>query len=142
MWWKLPSQFGLIWFSGFRREDWNMKVYNVNVQQTQKWWPWDIKRMERAKIFNRCSNQIKNKKIPVRTVQKSSCKIVIKMPRPRAHQTSRSGWNSRPISTEIALPWLQSEIQVVLFLFASRWSFLAKSLWNYKADWQSNCNQC
>ena len=41
MWWKLPSQFGLIWFSGFRGEDWNMKVYNV--QQTQKWWPGDSK---------------------------------------------------------------------------------------------------
>jgi hypothetical protein len=37
----------------------------------------------------------------------------------RAHQTRRSGQNSHPISTEIALPRLQSEIQVAWFLFES-----------------------
>ena len=42
----------------------------------------------------------------------------------RAHQTRRS---SRPISAEIALPLLQSEIVVALFLFASS-SFLANNL--------------
>jgi hypothetical protein len=45
----------------------------------------------------------------------------------RAHQTRRSGRNSRPISVEVALPWLQSEIKVTLFLFASH-SFLANNL--------------
>jgi hypothetical protein len=39
----------------------------------------------------------------------------------------RSWRNSRPISAEIALPQLQSEIKVALFLFASR-SFLANNL--------------
>jgi hypothetical protein len=38
-----------------------------------------------------------------------------------------SGWNSLPISAEIALLWLQSEIKVALFLFASR-SFLVNNL--------------
>jgi len=38
----------------------------------------------------------------------------------RARQTRRSGLNSRPLSAEIALPRLQSEIKVALFLFASR----------------------
>jgi hypothetical protein len=42
----------------------------------------------------------------------------------RAHQTRRS---SRHISAEIAIPRLQSEIIVALFLFASR-SFLANNL--------------
>ena len=42
----------------------------------------------------------------------------------RAHQTRR---NSRPISAEVALPRLQSEIKVALFLFASH-SFLANNL--------------
>ena len=42
----------------------------------------------------------------------------------RAHQTRRS---SCPISAEIALPLLQSEIVVTLFPFASR-SFLANNL--------------
>ena len=42
----------------------------------------------------------------------------------RAHQTGRS---SRPISAEIALPWLQSEIVVALLTFASR-SSLANNL--------------
>jgi hypothetical protein len=41
----------------------------------------------------------------------------------RAHQTRRTGLNSRPISAEIVLPRLQSEIKVALFFFASR-SFL------------------
>ena len=45
----------------------------------------------------------------------------------RAHQSRRSGRNSRPISAEVALPRLQSEIKVVLFLFASH-SFLANNL--------------
>ena len=45
----------------------------------------------------------------------------------RAHQTRRSGRNSRPISAEVALPRLQSEIKVALFLFASH-SFLANNL--------------
>jgi hypothetical protein len=45
----------------------------------------------------------------------------------RAHQTRRSGRSSRPISAEIVLPWLQSEIKVALFLFASR-SFLSNNL--------------
>ena len=36
-----------------------------------------------------------------------------------AHQTRGSGRNSRPMSTEFALPRLQSEIKVYLFLFAS-----------------------
>jgi hypothetical protein len=42
----------------------------------------------------------------------------------RAHQTRRSGPNSRPISAEVALPRLKSEIKVAFFLFASH-SFLA-----------------
>ena len=37
------------------------------------------------------------------------------------------GRNSRPISAEVALPRLQSEIKVTLFLFASH-SFLANNL--------------
>jgi hypothetical protein len=45
----------------------------------------------------------------------------------RAHQTRRSGRNYRPISAEVALPRLQSEIKVTLFLFASH-SFLANNL--------------
>ena len=45
----------------------------------------------------------------------------------RAHQTRRSGRNSHPISTEVTLPQLQSEIKVALFLFASH-SFLANNL--------------
>jgi hypothetical protein len=45
----------------------------------------------------------------------------------RAHQTRRSGRNSHPISAEVALPRLQSEIKVALFLFASH-SFLANNL--------------
>jgi hypothetical protein len=45
----------------------------------------------------------------------------------RAHQTRRNGRNSRPISAEVALPRLQSEIKVALFLFASH-SFLANNL--------------
>ena len=45
----------------------------------------------------------------------------------RAHQTRRSGRNSCPISAEVALPRLQSEIKVTLFLFASH-SFLANNL--------------
>ena len=45
----------------------------------------------------------------------------------RAHQTRRSGRNSRPISAEVALPRLQSEIKVALFLFASH-SFLVNNL--------------
>ena len=45
----------------------------------------------------------------------------------RAHQTRRSGRNSRPISAEVALPRLQSEIKVALFLFASHF-FLANNL--------------
>ena len=45
----------------------------------------------------------------------------------RAHQTRWSGRSSRPISAEIALPWLQSEIEVALFPFASC-SFLANNL--------------
>ena len=45
----------------------------------------------------------------------------------RAHQTRRSGRNSRPISAEVALPRLQSEIKVAWFLFASH-SFLANNL--------------
>jgi hypothetical protein len=45
----------------------------------------------------------------------------------RVHQTRRSGRNSHPISTEVALPRLQSEIKVALFLFAS-YSFLANNL--------------
>ena len=45
----------------------------------------------------------------------------------RAHQTWQNGRNSRPISAEVALPRLQSEIKVALFLFASH-SFLANNL--------------
>ena len=45
----------------------------------------------------------------------------------RAHQTRQSGRNSRPISAEVTLPRLQSEIKVALFLFASH-SFLANYL--------------
>jgi len=45
----------------------------------------------------------------------------------RAHQTRRNGRSSRPISAEIALPLLQSEIVVALFPFASH-SFLANNL--------------
>ena len=45
----------------------------------------------------------------------------------RAHQTRRSGRNARPISAEVALPRLQSEIKVAMFLFASH-SFLANNL--------------
>jgi hypothetical protein len=45
----------------------------------------------------------------------------------RAHQTRRSGRNSRPISAEVALPRLQSEIKVALFLFANH-SFLPNNL--------------
>ena len=45
----------------------------------------------------------------------------------RAHQTRRSGREFRPISAEVALPRLQSEIKVTLFLFASR-SLLANDL--------------
>jgi hypothetical protein len=45
----------------------------------------------------------------------------------RAHQTRWSGRNSRPISAEVALPRLQSEIKVALFIFASH-SFLANNL--------------
>jgi hypothetical protein len=45
----------------------------------------------------------------------------------KAHQTRRSGRNSRPISAEVALPRLQSEFKVALFLFASH-SFLANNL--------------
>jgi hypothetical protein len=36
----------------------------------------------------------------------------------RAHQTRRSGRNSHPISAEIALPRVQSEIKVAFFHFA------------------------
>ena len=36
----------------------------------------------------------------------------------RAHQARRSGRNSRPISAEVALPGLQSEIKVVWIFFA------------------------
>ena len=43
------------------------------------------------------------------------------------HQTRWSRQNSRPISAEIALFWLQSEIKVASFLFASRF-FLANNL--------------
>ena len=39
----------------------------------------------------------------------------------------RSGRNSRPLSAEVALPRLQSEFKVALFLFASH-SFLANNL--------------
>ena len=45
----------------------------------------------------------------------------------RAHQTWQNGRNSRPISAEVSLPRLQSEIKVALFLFASH-SFLANNL--------------
>jgi hypothetical protein len=45
----------------------------------------------------------------------------------RAHQTRWSGRNSSPISAEVALPRLQGEIKVALFLFASH-SFLENSL--------------
>jgi hypothetical protein len=44
-----------------------------------------------------------------------------------SHQTRRSGRNSLPISAEVALPRLQSEIKVALFLFSSH-SFLANNL--------------
>ena len=45
----------------------------------------------------------------------------------KAHQTRQSGRNCRPISAEVALPCLQSEIKAVLFWFASR-LFLANNL--------------
>ena len=45
----------------------------------------------------------------------------------RAHQIRRSGRNSLPISAEVALPRVQSEIKVALFIFASH-SFLANNL--------------
>jgi hypothetical protein len=48
-------------------------------------------------------------------------------PSSRAHQTRRSRRNSRPMSAKVALPRLQSEIKVALFLFASH-SFLANNL--------------
>ena len=44
-----------------------------------------------------------------------------------AHQNRWSGWNSGPISAEVALPRLQREIKVTFFLFASH-SFLANYL--------------
>ena len=53
--------------------------------------------------------------------------VLVKYNINRAHQTRRSGRNSRPISAEVALPRLQSEIKVALFLFASH-SFLANNL--------------
>ena len=45
----------------------------------------------------------------------------------RAHQIRRSGRNSLPISAEVPLPRVQSEIKVALFIFASH-SFLANNL--------------
>ena len=33
----IPARFGLIWFRGFRREDLNVKVYDVR-QTDAKWW--------------------------------------------------------------------------------------------------------
>jgi hypothetical protein len=45
----------------------------------------------------------------------------------RAHQSRGSWRNSSPISAEVALHRLQSEIKVALFLFASH-SFLANNL--------------
>ena len=51
----------------------------------------------------------------------------------RAHQTRQSRRNSRPISAEIALLLLQSEIKVALFLFASC-SYIANNVFFDKAD--------
>jgi hypothetical protein len=45
----------------------------------------------------------------------------------RAYQTRRSGQNSHPISTEVTLPRLESEINVTLFLSANC-SFLANNI--------------
>jgi hypothetical protein len=45
----------------------------------------------------------------------------------RSHRNRRGGRSSRSISAEVALPRLQSEIKVALFLFASH-SFLANNL--------------
>ena len=59
-------------------------------------------------------------------------------PSSKIHQTRRSGRNYLPISAEVALPRLQNEINVALFLFASN-SFLA--LFYGTADCQNNCNQ-
>jgi hypothetical protein len=42
----------------------------------------------------------------------------------RAHQTRRSGRNYRSISSEVALPLLQREIKVALFLFLQVTLFL------------------
>ena len=53
--------------------------------------------------------------------------IILVIVHDTAHQTRWSGRNCRPISAEIALPRLQSEIKVALFLFASI-SFLANNL--------------
>jgi hypothetical protein len=44
----------------------------------------------------------------------------------KAHQTRRRGQNPCPISTEVALLRLKSEIKVALFLFANH-SFLANN---------------
>ena len=53
--------------------------------------------------------------------------IILVIVHDTAHQTRWSGRNCHPISAEIALPRLQSEIKVALFLFASI-SFLANNL--------------
>ena len=45
----------------------------------------------------------------------------------RPRQTRQSGRNSRPISADVAIPRIQSEFKVVLFLFASC-PFLANNL--------------
>ena len=58
------------------------------------------------------------------STNKTDCHFIAEI---RAHQTRWSGWYSRPMSAEIALSWLQSEINVASFLFASRF-FLANNL--------------
>ena len=58
------------------------------------------------------------------STNKTDCHIIAEI---RAHQTRWSGRYSRPMSAEIALSWLQSEINVASFLFASRF-FLANNL--------------
>ena len=44
----------------------------------------------------------------------------------RSHRNRRGGRSSRSISAEVALPRLQSEIKVALFLFANNLRFMVK----------------
>jgi hypothetical protein len=51
----IPARFGLIWLGGFRGEDLNVKVYNVQRTDT-KWWQkltWPLARWAKNLITNR-----------------------------------------------------------------------------------------